>query len=382
MRFSSFLFLKKLKGKQLPDTCWQIEPSLERNIRLLLDRGLERNEEVIATNLLPFLRQQEDKLREKHLTAYLQECCFFASKNVYRRLEGYSNSPTWEDYFQWGKSLATSPRGTKLANYGRYKIIESQLVDEAYRHLSWKKPYHGGLLKQFKPTSRRKCLEIIGGYGGETLQQYLPVWECFCLIYSPSVTEENQTPPPPPFLAIKYHLPLPSLDARVCERIIKTYINCVRNYCNPKTFPLKSLDITSKDNQWEEVYAPQDYETINGVIQSAYGDLNPCRKIISPLRLSLQLPQKTIARILSTNYSNSIREQHQVSWEIAAARKFILERLIRALKQPLKNEWLTIPCRQILLQRLYPVKYFFFQFLNSKFSVYRWDLPPPINSLF
>lgn len=428
MQFSSFLSLKKLKGKQLPATYWQIEPPLEKNIRLLLDGGLERNEEVIATSLLLFLRQQEDKLRERHLTAYFQECCFFASRNVSRRLEGYSNSLTWEDYFRWSNSLAIPPQrllahynpycGTKLATYARHKI-ESQLVDEAYRYLGWKRASDWGLLKQFKPASRRKCLEIIEGFRGETLQQYLLVWECFCLIYFPPVTGKSQPLPSPStsdfvrisqeynFLASKHNPPLPPLDAGECERIIKICITCARNYCNPKmVFFDEPPDIASEDNQWqEEVYTQQDYETINGIIQSAYEDLNPCQKIIFLLWLGLQMPQTTIAQILSANYGNYIRQQYLVSREINAARNCILKRIIgevigdnfsifpvtiKGLKLPL-DEGLTIQGKQTIFQLLYAIynslysqkKNLFFGFLaNRIFPIYSRDLSStPIPSL-
>lgn len=80
MQFSSFLCLKEESSSLI--TYWKITPELEQNMRQLLDQQeiLAEEDDLIAQEFLEWLRDNQDNLKKKHLIAYLQESCFFATK--------------------------------------------------------------------------------------------------------------------------------------------------------------------------------------------------------------------------------------------------------------------------------------------------------------
>lgn len=197
-QFSSFLCLKEEDSSSI--IYWKKHPELERNIRLLQRQQIISSEEdIVAQEILRWLRQNQDSLQHRHLIAYLQESCFFATEKVYQRLQNYWDLFTWQDYFQWSNLLVSSPLkllskydtnfGAKLKTYAKNKI-EYQLIDQAYQYMGWERASDWGLLKQLKTNHQSKCLQSIGGLSGKILDQYLLIWGCFNLIYKPPLTEK------------------------------------------------------------------------------------------------------------------------------------------------------------------------------------------------
>lgn len=392
MQFSSFLCLKEESSSLI--TYWKITPELEQNMRQLLDRQqiIAENDDLIAQQFLECLRENQDNLKTKHLVAYLQESCFFATKKVYQRFKIYGNLFTWQDFFQWANLFLASPtqllakynrnRNYKLITYARSKI-EAQLIDQTYQYMGWERASDWGLLKQLKTGTRKKCLEMIGGLKGSDLDKYLLVWECFNLIYSPKTVKKNQTLPPPSenhfmkvseeynFICQKQNLNLPSLSKEECTKIIHNCVEFARNYCNPQTLNSSEYinNLTDEFNSsiQEKELKKEEHNQVNTVLNRGFSELDMEEKLLFYLWKGLQLTQTEIAEIMSLNYEEFINEQYQVTRKINLTRRKLLEKLIeeilidsqvelnqekfKELKNPL-DYWLTEYCQNILEEKI------------------------------
>lgn len=393
MQFSSFLCLKEESSSLI--TYWKITPELEQNMKQLFARQeiTSVDGDVIAKEFLQCLTKNQDSLKKKHLVAYLQESCFFATKKVYQRFKNYKNFFTWQDYFQWANLFLASPTQLlakysqsshyRLTTYARSKI-EYQLIDQTYRFMGWERASDWGLLRQLKTGTRKKCLQLIGGLRGNDLEKYLLVWECFNLVYSPQGLKRNQTLPPPSsqdfllvskeynFICQKHNLNLPSLTEEKSRKIITQCIKFARVYCNPKTLNSSdSLDyfINSCGDfiQEEREIQNEEYSQVNIVLMEGFSELTFEEKILLYLWKGLELTQTEIAEIMVINYENFIKEQYQVARQISFTRKKLLEKLIKAilvdsqikltqeklkeLKNPLDN-WLKEYCQDIISRKI------------------------------
>ncbi|MBL1210764.1 MAG: sigma-70 family RNA polymerase sigma factor [Geminocystis sp. GBBB08] len=391
-QFSSFLCLKEESSSVI--TYWEKTPELEQNIQLLLKQQIiSSKEDIVAQEFLRWLRKNQDQLKHKHLIAYLQESCFFATQKVYQRLRNYWDLFTWQDYFQWANLLVSSPVKLltqydsnlkfKLNTYAKNKI-EYQLIDQAYQYMGWERASDWGLLKQLKVGNRRKCLQQIGGLKDINLEKYLLIWECFNLIYKPPLAGRNKKLLPPSishfiqvgneynFLITKKYQNLSSINSEECENILLTCIKFARQYCNPSTITTnEDLDYLTNDktlncNNQEENYQDK-YDLVNQVLAEAFAKLISPQKILLQLWKGVKLTQTEIAEIMSVNYPNFVTQQFHVAREISLVRTILLDSLIKKilldekvkltqgkikeLKSPL-DHWLQEYCQKLLWEKI------------------------------
>lgn len=403
MQFSSFLCLKEESSSLI--TYWKIIPELERSIRQLLEQQqiVAENDDLIAQEILEWLRKNQDNLKTKHLIAYLQESCFFATKKIYQRFRNFGNLFTWQDFFQWANLLLASPtqllakynrsHNYKLTTYARSKI-EANLVDQVYQYMRWERASDWGLLRHLKTGSRRKCLQIIGGLRGNDLEKYLLVWECFNLFYSPKGIKKNQKLPPPSsheflrvseeynFICQKQNLNLPSLTQVDCQQIIHQCIQFARSYSNPQMINSSDSIDYLNDNfsgytQEQKEGDYEEYSQVNLALREGFSELNYEEKILLYLWKGLELTQTEIAEIMAVNYQDFIKEQYQVTRQISLTRKKLLEKLIKEifsdakihlnqqkikeLKHPL-DHWLKEYCQDFISEKIMSI----YQSLSSQ----------------
>lgn len=401
-QFSSFLCLKEESSSMI--TYWKIYPELERNIQLLQKQQIiSSKEDIVAQEFLRWLRKNQDSLQHRHLIAYLQESCFYATDKVYQRLQNYWDLFTWQDYFQWSNLLVSSPLkllskydtkfGAKLKTYAKNKI-EYQLIDQAYQYMGWERASDWGLLKQLKTNHQSKCLQTIGGLSGTILDQYLLIWQCFNLIYKPPITGKNKKLLPPSlshfiqvsneynFLITKEKSTLSPINSQQCENILLTCTKFARQYCNPRTIRNeKYLDNLADDGisnfNDEDKNDQKNYDVVNKILTETFSELELPQKIIFQLWKGIELTQAEIVQVMSVNYPDFVTQQYHVTRETTSIRTILLESLIQGilldkqieltkdkiqeLKTPL-DTWLQAHCKQILWQKLF----FIYQSLSTE----------------
>jgi hypothetical protein len=413
-QFSSFLCLKEESSSLI--TYWKNTPELERNIKLLLkQQTISSEEDKIAQEFLQWLRKEQDSLKNRHLIAYLQESCFFATQKVHQRLRNYWDLFTWQDYFQWANLLVSSPIQLlsnydhkfqfKLTTYARHKL-EHKLIDQAYQYMGWERSSDWGLLRKLSQSRQKQYLQQIGGLKGNNLEQYLLVIKCFNLIYKSTSQEKNKSLKPPSeqhfrevskeynFLVTNKGKNLSSLNGKECENIILNSIKFARQYCSPSMNNQENelqnnlIFNTPLNNQEELEDRETEYSLVNQILTSAFANLENHQKILFQLWKGLQLTQIEIVQVMIVKYPNYLNQQFQVAREINLVREYLLDKLInqlfvdqqisltkqkiRELKSPL-DYWLKEHCKQLLSGKIYElyqsftedeknyIKYYFIQ---------------------
>jgi hypothetical protein len=397
MKFSSFLGVQE--ESTLLIIYWTSIPELERNIQLLLQEEIqESNEDLVAQELLRFLMQNFEMFKQKHLTAYLQEPCFFATQNIYDRLKQYWDLFTWQDYFQWANLLVSDPEKllkkynfnfkSKLTTYAKRKI-ESHLIDQVYQYMGWQRASDWGLLRKLSKKSRRKCL-VMGGLTGISLEEHLLIWECFIMVYKPDSQRETKRLNPPSYqelqimtqqynhLAQKTNNLNSNIDLKEYENKLNTCIKKARNYSNPQVVVNWDKLDNLLDNNMEIKLAKQEeneeHNEVNEILTSAFAKLTIPQQVLFILWKGLQVTQKEIVTIMSSGYPNFVKEQFEVSRQVTQGRNFLQETLIEHYlgkeKQNLNpakikeiktalNYWLEEHCQDYFFRKLTEIYYKF-----------------------
>jgi len=386
-QFSSFLYTKDESDYLI--TYWKNIPELERNIQLLLKQQIIiPPEDVLASEFLKNLKAEYDKFKYRHLIAYLQESCFFATQTVYQRLKNYWDLFTWQDYFQWANLLVSSPVqllsnydeqfSFKLTTYTRNKL-ENQLIDQAYKYMGWERSSDWGLLRKLSVNNQQKCLKNIGGLTDNNLTKYLLVWSCFNVVYNSKGLGTNKklnSPSDNHFLAVsnEYNFiaknkinNLPILQPKDCENILLDCVSFARQFCNPRLINNVEYLNNLKDSIELDQEEKSEQELVNDILTSTFEELETPQKILFQLWKGLGFTQTEIVEVMMVNYSNFVTAQFQVAREISFVRQVLLEKLIKQLlleqnnlltkeklkqlKQPL-DSWLQNYCHQIFWAKI------------------------------
>lgn len=181
---------------------WLTQPRLKRSMEI----GLQ---EMSASNpsesfwVLYWHKQwqlQSNSLAREHLIAYLQEQCYWAAHDHYKRFS--SVQYTFSDYFQMAiagvdKVLRCFDpnRGSQLKNYASraFKsfitgtLRECQEVDVC---TDW------ALLRRTSPKKLKSSLEY-AGLSREEIERYRLAWICFNTLYVPTRATKTQRLPDP-----------------------------------------------------------------------------------------------------------------------------------------------------------------------------------------
>ncbi len=377
-QFSSFLLVT---DSERFITRWHIEPKLKRNLEKIRQKKTIKPEDL-AYQLLENIKQKSNLIEVHHLTAYLQEVCYWASKEVYNRLGNMIKSLTREECFLLANSASLQPQkllaryclngGSKITTYAqtRLKTVISDLV---YQQRGWKLCSDWGLLKKMSKINRQKSLTEIGGLTGEKLQAYLLVWQCFTDNVASSSPHKNRKLSPPNsgqlqlmtkqynLLANKLFKTKSQLTVNQLQTRLEFCCKIARQFTNPQTvsYP-ENFELTSSEvnpiTYLEVKEANQESAKINHTLSTAFNNMSLERQAVMYLLYGLNLTQEEVIKILPTTYPNFITKQYQLSREMNKIRQVLLKAIIqpsssakkakisteklKALKQPIE-QWLN-----------------------------------------
>ncbi|MDY7016570.1 MAG: sigma-70 family RNA polymerase sigma factor [Cyanobacteriota bacterium] len=305
-----------------------------------------------------------DRLAEAHLSAYLQEPCYWAAKRI---LSSCIN-PSYQlaDYFQI--AIAAVPkvlkgfdreRSSSLKNYA--SIVFRSILRDALRSsqeadicTDW------GLLRKLSKKRLEEAL-LRAGFAPETIARYHLAWMCFKRLYVPTpVTGIRCLPPPSSQLweAIAraynrdrfFYLNSPGSPGspRSLKRWLLECAKLVRSYLYPLKTPLnenlsgldklESIDAFRAEVNWAllEQLIEQEHDEerqwqrqqLNTFLETALSTLKPQSQELVKLYYRSKLTQQQIANQLDM-------KQYQVSRQLARAR----ESLLKALAQWSQKTW-------------------------------------------
>lgn len=375
-KFSTFLLIV---DSERFTTQWKYETVLKNNIQNLT-KSCKTTPELLAYEFLKKISQNSDDLEKKHLISYLQEPCFWASKQVYNRAVNMVKSLTLEECFLLGNEATIKPQnlltrydingGSKITTYAQ-KRLNTIIADAIYQNRGWKLCSDWGLLKKTSKVKRREILTKIGGLTGDKLSEYLLVWQCFLDTYASLSPNKSRKLPPPNgkqlnLMTEKYNLLAPNLfsfssilNVEEFEQRLNFCCQKARQFNNPLTISYpENFEVVAENNPLsylEEKEDKKDFEKLNHILSKAFEKISLEGQSIFYLWLGLNLTQQEIVEIVQKTCPNFIKEQYQLSRQINKLRKFLLDTIIneklekksklstkdiKNLKQPLE-QWLS-----------------------------------------
>lgn len=352
-RFSTFLSLRDTDRFILH---WQRDYPLKIHLEKVVNQQ-KYDEEILAYQFLTSIRLKPQQILSYHLTSYLQEVCYWATKQVYLSVNNKVNSLTLTECFLWGNEAIIQPEkilrqyhndmGSKMTTYAQTRL-KTIIKDKVYLSRGWQLLTNWGLLKKIAKSKRQQVLQQIGGLTGDTLAEYLLIWECFVNNYVSASSHKNKSLSPPSLSQFKVMISDYNSLAKnrlnfSSELSIEQFKNKIefcgekaRLFINPTTIELpQDQEISSNDN-------PENYLTtldknqhnqeINQILTTTFNNLNLVSQSIFYLAEGLNFTQKQIITTIQLTNPDFNCQQYQLSKNIEKIRKSLLDKVIQNLK--------------------------------------------------
>lgn len=332
---------------------WQKDYRLKTNIEKIIYQQ-EYDEENLAYQILIAIRLKPQKILSHHLTSYLQEVCYWATKQVYLSLNNIINSLSLCECFLWGNEAIIESdkilrkyqpnKGSKITTYAQTRL-KTIIKDKVYLHRGWKLLTNWGLLKKIPKSKREKVLQQIGGLKGDSLTEYLLVWQCFVDNYTSASPHKNQPLSSPSLSQLKmmtndYNILikniLPSGIELTLDDLKKRIEFCGENarlFINPSTIELpenEQIDDNS-DNTLTFLENNQEINNINQILTTTFNNLDTISQSIFYLAEGLNFTQQKIIDTLQLANADFHKTQDKLSKHIKKIRKILLDTVMQKL---------------------------------------------------
>ncbi|KOP27411.1 hypothetical protein AMR41_05285 [Hapalosiphon sp. MRB220] len=383
-KFSTFLSFGNPGSDGNP--IWLTDPELERRMRSLVESEIGANEEFWAQYFLKVIREkstQEDTeiqggqkgmrnfsrpphdrvipsslVADKHLSAYLQEACLWASQKSYQRFKYLQHKYPLEEFFQIANAAA-NPAGKLLKNFnfehpltnieGYAKTAIIRLISNTiYQHdLEAKRGKFSdyGLLKDVSAKELREAL-LYQGISQKKLDSYCLVWQCFDKIYQPARCQGGRSLEPPhqhnlQEIADCYNQKIKKLDfstttisSEKVQQILSICVRAARDYRTKRFLPLEEYENISDPipTPWDNLIQKEAWEQVQSIVSNLFVSVPEAGQTILKLWQGLNLTQTEIAIILKTKYPD-LQKQYQVARQSSRYIRNILKNLVLELKK-------------------------------------------------
>lgn len=177
---------------------WVIDARLQRSMQRCLEDSSEASDKIWS--LYWFQQwQSQNRCAESHLSAYLQESCYWVAQQISQRFK--ATQYTLADYFQITngeiqrvlKSFS-SDRGIALKSYAAV-VLTNALKDMLRQRQAADICSDWSLLRR---VSKKRIGEVLthAGIAATEADQYQFAWFCFKTLYVPSESSGEQLPKP------------------------------------------------------------------------------------------------------------------------------------------------------------------------------------------
>lgn len=380
-KFSTFLSFGN--ANIVINLIWHTDPELERYMKHLVKSEPEANKEFWARYFLKILREvshsqskeAENKkytrtqiqvnagkssvrsysIAERHLSAYLQEACLWASQKNYQRFKFLRHKYPLEEYFQIANSAANPPAKllknfdfehpqTNIEGYAKTALLRF-VSNTIYRHdIEAKRDKFSdyALLKDLTNKELREALSS-QAINKKEIPLYCLVWQSFDEIFQQSENSVNRNVKSPnetqlSQITFRYNQRQNQLNYSIpasIEKIQEMLLTCIkaaRDYRTKRFFPLEEYDTLSDlmPTPWDTILQEEASQQVQFIIWQLFLNMPEAGQIMFKLLLGLNLTQIEIAAVLKSKYPE-LQKQYQVARHLARYNKNFLQDLI--------NEW-------------------------------------------
>ncbi|WP_315791801.1 sigma-70 family RNA polymerase sigma factor [Fischerella sp. JS2] len=366
-KFSTFLSFGNSSSDVNP--IWQTDPDLERCIKSLVESEPDANEEFWAQYFLKVLREesqsqsQEDGekyftpphssfIAGRHMSAYLQEACLWASQKAYQRFKYLRHKYPLEEYFQIANAAANPPAKllknfnveyplTNIEGYAKTAIIRL-ISNTIYRHdIEAKRGKFSdyGLLKDLNAKELREAL-FFKGINHKKLNSYYLIWQCLDKIYQPTRCQGGRSLEPPNQQHLqeiahcynqqinKLDFPTAPVSSEKVQSMLSTCVRAARDYRTKRFLSLEEYDniFDPTLTPWDNLIQEEAWEQVHSIISNLFASIPETGQIMLKLWQGLGLTQTEIATILKASYPG-LQKQYQVARQLSRYLKNILKDL-------------------------------------------------------
>ncbi|NJM74010.1 MAG: sigma-70 family RNA polymerase sigma factor [Scytonema sp. RU_4_4] len=314
------------------------------------------NSQEANTRLVPVGVTASSSMARNHLSAYLQEACFWAAQKTYQRFKLLQYKYSIEEYFQIANSGVNPPEKifksfdfeyshTNIEGYAKTAIFRF-INNTIYRHdLEAKRVKFSdyGLLKDLSHKELREAL-ISKGITQAKSDTYYLVWQCFDEIYQPNQSQGSRSLEPPSQKHLKqiadyYNQRLnkieisavPASEEKIKE-MLETCIQAARDYRTKRFIPLDNSDYMSDSTPtlWDTAIQEEEREQVQSLIARLFEEIPETGQILLKLSQGLNLTQIEIANVLKNKFPE-LQKQYQVARQLGKYNNTFLKNFI--------NEW-------------------------------------------
>lgn len=360
-KFSTFLCLED-SGK----ASWKTDIILRKHIQNFLEKSriskqsdiTPQEENKIAYFFLDKVRGGETKninIFKNHLSSYLQEACYWASREVYNRMDRrIVGSVSIADCFAWGNEEVSQPErllktyridgGSRITTYAKRRLttIVGEKVNSYLKRKNAASDW--GLLKGI---SRKKLEEILrkeGGFGEEEIKKHLLAWQCFKDNYS-GIRRHGILQPPDycqwQLITQQYNLainqicqqPLFLTSPQIREKL-ETCVKLIRRSENPPNVSYEGISYSLGEEEGRGELSDFSGDLANlenpkskhleETLKKNFEALDKTSQAIFYLGLGLDLTQTQIVEVIG-KIQPEIRQQYQLSRRIKKIKMHLIE---------------------------------------------------------
>ncbi|MBW4668780.1 MAG: sigma-70 family RNA polymerase sigma factor [Cyanomargarita calcarea GSE-NOS-MK-12-04C] len=369
-KFSTFLsFGDKNNSKYL---FWQTDLKLERQMRHIAESNLGTQADFWARYFLKIAKgifsTQEMRTGEnnsemtfssvmagKHLSAYLQEACFWTAQKLYQHFIFLRHKYSIEEYFQISNSVANPPikilknfnleySQANIEGYAKTAIIRAVKNKIYQQDVEAKRTKFSGygLLKDLSKKELKESLES-AAINQEQINLYCLVCQCFDEIYQASDGFSGRSLSAPnqkqlQEIALCYNQRCSQLNfnanlatEETIQEMLTICIKLAREYRTKNFLPLEDKYeniIDLKPNLWDIAIESEEREEVYLLISRLFMGVPEIGQIILKLSLGLNLTQTEIAIVLGSKYPE-LQKQYQIARQLAKITKNLLSDFIQ-----------------------------------------------------
>jgi RNA polymerase sigma factor (sigma-70 family) len=345
-KYSTFLKFINRNGRLL--TNWEPQPKLEIHMKRMVELDPEAKEDFWTQYWLKeSLKPNSDQLAKGHLSAYLEETCYWTAITTAQKLG--AKDFTWMDCLQIARATVANPgklfakyesnRGS-IKNYSELKL-KTAILEVVRVGRSKKKYTDAALLRVITKTALSQGLEK-AGILPEQLPRYILSWRCFKEIYIPTKAVGSQKLEWPDgkqieAIANRYNQlcsrsSLPEITNAELETLLKTSVKAVRDTTAPSIRSLDESDLqlpAPDEDFWESESQASEWHQVNSTLSNTFNALPKNDQIMLELEHGLALKQADIGKLFNV-------KQYQVSRQLDKAKRVLVKALVEWSQQELK----------------------------------------------
>ena len=368
-KFSSFICFT-VNNSQI-QLSWKQDARLEKKMKLKLKTDPEGKESFWAQYFLKTLLAQEQSDNQdvsqfnpdccgcsakKHFSAYLQEACFKAAKDIHYEFKYIKHKYSLEEFFQIANIAANSPNKF----FKNFNFERNQINVEAYAITAFKRFIRNEIYRQdlearrtrfssyglLKDLSAGELNDALLAYNLQAPQIVLHrlAWQCFFEIFHMTLNRFGSSRKPSQDdltkIADYYNQRcnqlnlnfVPATNIAILE-MLSTCIRAAKNYRNKQYlyFEEDYYGVSDpKPSIWDVLIQQEEFQNLEMILDKLFTNMPELCQIILNLWQGLDLTQTEIANLLKYKYSD-LQKQYQV------ARQF--KKYSRTILKEFASEW-------------------------------------------